>query len=395
MKKIAKIALASSLSLLLLTACSPDQKGDVVSKKETSGLSVEILEGEFVTPPDKTSRSSKAYIAVKVKLKNNTDGTVELFRNDFTLYDEEGEEVEPTDVWDTTESVNMLDTTSLPKGKSSTGYLFYEISKKVTDYEMKVSGYKKRKTSMDDLEVEVTFSTDEFVDKREQALDMAKTYINGVFLNGNSDIKASESTVLSSEDSRSNVVSLSHKAKNKTKDKKSKVKEEAFELGNDIEEEREDFIKHFVAELDGNWNYYKPTEEERTRLALSYINENAKRADVDVKIKSYLPGVVTVYVRPNLVDLSTIDTYNLIRDYLKSKGDSALLDYETAQKEAEKYIFDKLPEYFATASLSTPSYMPTEGYAITFVEDDGVWVLESSERYNFEYENLVEAFSGS
>lgn len=395
MKKIAQIALASSLSLLLLTACSPDQKGDGVSKKETSGLSVEILEGEFVTPPDKTSRSSKDYIAVKVKLKNNTDGTVELFRSDFTLYDEEGEEVEPTDVWDTTESVNMLDTTSLPKGKSSTGYLFYEISKKVTDYEMKVSGYKKRKTSMDDLEVEVTFSTDEFVDKREQALDMAKTYINGVFLNGNSDIKASESTALSSEDNSSNVVSLSHKAKNKTKDKKSKVKEEAFELGNDIEEEREDFIKYFVAELDGNWNYYKPTEEERTRLALAYINENAKRADVDVKIKSYLPGVVTVYVRPNLVDLSTIDTYNLIRDYLKSKGDSALSDYATAQKEAEKYIFDKLPEYFATASLSTPSYMPTEGYAITFVEDDGVWVLESSERYNFDYENLVEAFSGS
>lgn len=394
MKKIAQIALASSLSLLLLTACSSGEKGDGVSKKETSGLSVEILEGEFVTPPDKTNRSSKDYIAVKVKLKNNTDSTVEIFTSDLTLYDEDGEEVEPSMVWDNTESVHMLDTTSLSKGKTSTGYVIYEVSKKVTDYEMKVSAFKKGKGSMDDLEVEVKFSTDEFVDKREQALELAKTYINGVFLNGNSEIKASESTALSSENGKADLVSLSHKSKTKSKDK-DKTKVEPFELGNDIEEEREDFIKNFVNDLDGNWDYYKPTEEERTKLALAYINENAKRAEVDFKIKSYLPGVVTVYVRPNLVDLSTIDTYNLIRDYVKSKGDSAFSDYSAAQKEAEKYIFDKLPEYFATASLSTPSYMPTEGYAITFVEDDGVWIFDSSERYNFDYENLVEAFSGS
>lgn len=390
----------TTFGALLLAACSSSKTEEQgTAQKETKGVSVEIVEGEFVTPPDKLNRSGVDYIALKVKIKNNTSNSLTLLPSDFVIYDEEGESVSPTSVYDPTEVFKEISHAEISKGKSNTGYLVYEIDKDITEYELRTSAYVDSK-SMEKVEVNVEFSTENFEDKREETLKIAQEYISSVFLNGSSDLKPEDGTSVSHDGKNAEIISLDNKSKDKTEtdkedtDKKSAKDESDVTLGDDLEAKREEFISEIVSGIDG-FTYYEPSTEEKTNLALAYVAENAKRAEVKYSLKSYLPGVVTVYVKPSVVDLSTMNMYDLVDEYLDSKGSTRFDDYEAAQRDAEKYVFDNLPSRYATASLATSKYMPSEGYALIFYEDDGAWYLASEEEGNYEYDNLVEVFSGS
>ena len=382
MKKYLKALACLFIPTLLLVACG--SSGSLGNK-----LEMEIVSREFVTPPDKTTRSSKDYIALELKFKNNSKDVIDLFDFNVTLNTDD-KSIDPTLVWDATETFKPFTDLSIDAGETKTGYLVYEVNKRVTEYTVKARALSPT-AGVDKITTEVKINTEKYEDNREEMISIVKTYINSVFLSSDSaTISSSDSESVSFKPGKSTIVSL------KTdKDKKEDKKGSSNEIGNDLAEDRDDFLEAFVKNMDTlGMYYYKPSDEEKLALALKYIDENSKRAEVECTIISYLPNVFTVSIKPKVVDLGTLDVYSLIDEYVKSKGGVSFDNYEAQQKDAEKYVFEHLPDKFSTANLSEPSYMPSEGYKLTFVKDEDQWYIDPSDNLNYAYSEIQTAFTG-
>lgn len=357
MKTVYKTILVSSLSMMLLAGCSTGG-GKTAVKKEVGGVSMEVLEGEFVTPSDKPSLSSKDFIAVKVKVANNTKESLNVTSQDFTLYGDDDQVIESEFLFDDTSTVRDFGAISLSKGKSATGYLFYEINPDDNDYEMKLTAFHGAKK----VEVTVDFDTTTFADHREDVIDVAKTYVDNVFLNGKEELKPK------------------------------------FELANDLKDAKEVFVEEFISSLESEmsyvFSYYEPSKEQVNEMALLYMAENTKKAEVTYDLKSYFPGTFSVYIKPRVLK-THLSLYDLEREYMDSKEGAAHNDYLEREKAAEEYVFNRVFDVIRTAHIDTPEHMPREGYSLTFIKDGDKWLLDTTQHYNYEYDEIVKVFSGS
>lgn len=359
MKKIVKYSLVLSTALLL-AACgnSSTSTSSDPGVAENTNVKIEVKGGTYVLPTDKSSDSQ--YLAVELKVTNKTDKKMEISTSDFKFYDEEEDEVSALDTYSYGSDFETLSFDSISGGKSKTTYLIYEIDEDAS-YSLHYAPFLDENAK----ELKVTVDAADYEDTTGEVESLVSSYVNAVFLNKETEASSSEK-----EEKSSSAV-----------------------LANDVEAAKTEFIADYVKELTDEFYYYVPSEDEAKTFINAYIAENAKRAKVTYTLKTYLPDFAEIYVRPEVIDLSTVDMDSLADKFVE-ENQGKFENYSDAEKAAEKYVLEQIPTMLNTASIATSGSMyDKEGFLITLTKNsEGEWEINTASDSYYSY--LIETFSG-
>lgn len=375
-----------SVLVVFLTGCSFTKKASENGVSGNNDVDVKIKGGTYVLPNDESSDSK--YLALNVEIKNKSDKKLRLSEGDITLYNSDDEKIKPLNVYDSNDKFKTMSFEQVSKNKSISGYVVFEVDSK-EKYELH---YSPLYTDIDAKEKEdVTIKVDaaKYPDNVEKIEDLAKQYVDQVFLNGAD--SANAGNVSNNNPNSATVTPLADKKEDKKKDKDADKGDE-FVLGGDLAKDKSDFTKAFTTQFGEEFTYYKPSEAELRTFVDAYAKANAKRAKISYQVKSFFPESAIVYVRPETIGLENIRTYDLISKFAdEHKADYS--NYNDAYSAAEKYILEQAPSQFDSIPLVTSKYMENEGYELKLVKKNGKWVVDTSDSIG--YKSLVRAFSGN
>jgi len=376
-----------SVLVVFLTGCSFTKKASENGVSGNNDVDVKIKGGTYVLPNDESSDSK--YLALNVEIKNKSDKKLRLSEGDITLYNSDDEKIKPLNVYDSNDKFKTMSFEQVSKNKSISGYVVFEVDPK-EKYELH---YSPLYTDIDAKEKEdVTIKVDaaKYPDNVEKIEDLAKQYVDQVFLNGAD--SANAGNVSNNNPNSATVTPLADKKEDKKKKDKDADKGDEFVLGGDLAKAKSDFTKSFTTEFGEEFTYYKPSEAELRTFVDAYAKANAKRAKISYQVKSFFPESAIVYVRPETIGLENIRTYDLISKFAdEHKADYS--NYNDAYSAAEKYILEQAPSQFDSIPLVTSKYMENEGYELKLVKKNGKWVVDTSDSIG--YKSLVRAFSGN
>ena len=413
MKKVLKHS-ALVLTALALVACGNSKKASDNGTASNSNFEVSVKDGMYVLPKDEDSNSH--YLALQVEIKNNRDKQFSFTSQDIALYNEKDEKVEPIQIYESDSKTKFMSYgDSISKGKSVAGYVVYEVDKDAK-YELHFApsfydDVKENQKGKNDVAIKVDPS--QYEDNIDEAKEAMKKYVDAVYLDGENTGGASnvsftndKTQIVALEDKKSdNKKSDDKKSDEKKDDKKSddkksddkksddkKSSNDSDVITNDVKADREEFIKKFIESFGKGFYNYKPSDSELRTFAEAYIKENAKRAKVDYKVKTYLPDYAVVYVRPETIDLDNLNVYELSRKfYDENKGKYS--NYSEAMKAGEKYILENAPSQFDSTPLDTSDNMQKEGYEIKMTKKDGKWTIDTSSK-NYNLKDMARTFRG-
>lgn len=375
-----------SVLVVFLTGCSFTKKASENGVSGNNDVDVKIKGGTYVLPNDESSDSK--YLALNVEIKNKSDKKLRLSEGDITLYNSDDEKIKPLNVYDSNDKFKTMSFEQVSKNKSISGYVVFEVDSK-EKYELH---YSPLYTDIDAKEKEdVTIKVDaaKYPDNVEKIEDLAKQYVDQVFLNGAD--SANAGNVSSNNPNSATLTPLADKKDDKKKNKDADKGDE-FVLGGDLAKAKSDFTKAFTTQFGEEFTYYKPSEAELRTFVDAYAKANAKRAKISYQVKSFFPESAIVYVRPETIGLENIRTYDLISKFAdEHKADYS--NYNDAYSAAEKYILEQAPSQFDSIPLVTSKYMENEGYELKLVKKNGKWVVDTSDSIG--YKSLVRAFSGN
>ena len=375
-----------SVLVVFLTGCSFTKKASENGISGNNDVDVKIKGGTYVLPNDESSDSK--YLALNVEIKNKSDKKLRLSEGDITLYNSDDEKIKPLNVYDSNDKFKTMSFEQVSKNKSISGYVVFEVDSK-EKYELH---YSPLYTDIDAKEKEdVTIKVDaaKYPDNVEKIEDLAKQYVDQVFLNGAD--SANAGNVSNNNPNSATLTPLADKKDDKKKNKDADKGDE-FVLGGDLAKDKSDFTKAFTTQFGEEFTYYKPSEAELRTFVDAYAKANAKRAKISYQVKSFFPESAIVYVRPETIGLENIRTYDLISKFAdEHKADYS--NYNDAYSAAEKYILEQAPSQFDSIPLVTSKYMENEGYELKLVKKNGKWVVDTSDSIG--YKSLVRAFSGN
>lgn len=375
-----------SVLVVFLTGCSFTKKASENGVSGNNDVDVKIKGGTYVLPNDESSDSK--YLALNVEIKNKSDKKLRLSEEDITLYNSDDEKIKPLNVYDSNDKFKTMSFEQVSKNKSISGYVVFEVDSK-EKYELH---YSPLYTDIDAKEKEdVTIKVDaaKYPDNVEKIEDLAKQYVDQVFLNGAD--SANAGNVSNNNPNSATLTPLADKKDDKKKNKDADKGDE-FVLGGDLAKAKSDFTKAFTTQFGEEFTYYKPSEAELRTFVDAYAKANAKRAKISYQVKSFFPESAIVYVRPETIGLENIRTYDLISKFAdEHKADYS--NYNDAYSAAEKYILEQAPSQFDSIPLVTSKYMENEGYELKLVKKNGKWVVDTSDSIG--YKSLVRAFSGN
>ena len=375
-----------SVLVVFLTGCSFTKKASENGVSGNNDVDVKIKGGTYVLPNDESSDSK--YLALNVEIKNKSDKKLRLSEGDITLYNSDDEKIKPLNVYDSNDKFKTMSFEQVSKNKSISGYVVFEVDSK-EKYDLH---YSPLYTDIDAKEKEdVTIKVDaaKYPDNVEKIEDLAKQYVDQVFLNGAD--SANAGNVSNNNPNSATLTPLADKKDDKKKNKDADKGDE-FVLGGDLAKAKSDFTKAFTTQFGEEFTYYKPSEAELRTFVDAYAKANAKRAKISYQVKSFFPESAIVYVRPETIGLENIRTYDLISKFAdEHKADYS--NYNDAYSAAEKYILEQAPSQFDSIPLVTSKYMENEGYELKLVKKNGKWVVDTSDSIG--YKSLVRAFSGN
>ena len=375
-----------SVLVVFLTGCSFTKKASENGVSGNNDVDVKIKGGTYVLPNDESSDSK--YLALNVEIKNKSDKKLRLSEGDITLYNSDDEKIKPLNVYDSNDKFKTMSFEQVSKNKSISGYVVFEVDSK-EKYELH---YSPLYTDIDAKEKEdVTIKVDaaKYPDNVEKIEDLAKQYVDQVFLNGAD--SANAGNVSNNNPNSATLTPLADKKDDKKKNKDADKGDE-FVLGGDLAKAKSDFTKAFTTQFGEEFTYYKPSEAELRTFVDAYAKANAKRAKISYQVKSFFPESAIVYVRPETIGLENIRTYDLISKFAdEHKADYS--NYNDAYSAAEKYILEQAPSQFDSIPLVTSKYMENEGYELKLVKKNGKWVVDTSDSIG--YKSPVRAFSGN
>lgn len=375
-----------SVLVVFLTGCSFTKKASENGVSGNNDVDVKIKGGTYVLPNDESSDSK--YLALNVEIKNKSDKKLRLSEGDITLYNSDDEKIKPLNVYDSNDKFKTMSFEQVSKNKSISGYVVFEVDSK-EKYELH---YSPLYTDIDAKEKEdVTIKVDaaKYPDNVEKIEELAKQYVDQVFLNGAD--SANAGNVSNNNPNSATLTPLADKKDDKKKNKDADKGDE-FVLGGDLAKAKSDFTKAFTTQFGEEFTYYKPSEAELRTFVDAYAKANAKRAKISYQVKSFFPESAIVYVRPETIGLENIRTYDLISKFAdEHKADYS--NYNDAYSAAEKYILEQAPSQFDSIPLVTSKYMENEGYELKLVKKNGKWVVDTSDSIG--YKSLVRAFSGN
>lgn len=382
---------------VLLASCgfgnTSTTSSDGKAASGNSDVQFELLDGTYVVPPEESTVNDEQYLALKVKVTNKSDDKVSVSLDSFALYDSDDSKMNDYNIYGENDEFHTISSETISKGKSLTGYVVYKVdedAKYNLHFEPTFSDYEKEPE-----ELSVKVDAGKYEDNTDEVLDLAKTYVNEVFLSGN---EAANTETLSVQSSTSNVMNLSSKEDSDDKDKdKDKEDDKKPSLSNNIEEDRTSFTSTFISALGEQFDYYEPSQAELKTFIDAYVKANAERGTIQYSIKSYTIDSAEIYIKPETIDIASIDTTSIITDFVE-KNRNTYSDYDAARQAAEKYLLEQLPTKLNTTGLASGDSMPGEGYAIKLTKDkdSNKWKIDSSDNSdNYSYEYIVQAFMGN
>ena len=316
-------------------------------------IEMKVKGGQYILPSD--GKENSKYLALELEIKNKSDETVRISPSDIDIYNPNGEKVKLSRVSDFKHGFETIQFDNLSAGKSLSGYLVFEVEtngkyeleyeKKIYNPKQKIKGFK--------LTIDPTKYPNQVAESKKLAFD----YLNTVFLGG--------------------------KAKSKDEAKSSGGKED-FVLGGDLSQNESDFRAAFTEDFKRKLHDYPFTDDEVNAFIDSYVEMNAKRAEISYRVSQYLPNAVVIKSRPKTISLSRTILNHRKAFYEKHRSEYANLT------EINKAI-DKNYADVMTAGLDSHPLLTTESeYQLTFVKTDGKWVVEP----DYTYDSIVVAFEG-
>ncbi|GEQ48708.1 DUF4352 domain-containing protein [Tetragenococcus koreensis] len=350
-------------SILFLAGCSNGGNGggsNNESEAQTEDATIKVNQGDYVLQEGESVGENEGYLALDVAIKNNTKDTMQVSSGDLTLYDEDDNKIANADVYTDDENFEMLNNTNLSGGKNVSGYVVFKVDKD-KKYELHYTPVL-AEDSEDQDEVEIDVDASKYKDASEELETLSEQYVSQVFL-------AQENTEDSDE-------------------------EDAAELGNDTNDEHQNFNQIFSDALKKEFYAYSPSAGELQKAVEAFEKANQEKANVEYDIASLSPNQATVYVKPEVIDFNKID-FDSIGDQFVDENEGKYSDYEKAQQDAEKYILQKLPEKFGDEDVSQPEYMDGNGYKLNLTKEEEQWAVDTSDSNdNYDYKELEASFMG-
>lgn len=382
----------TSLSLVLaasvLVACNSAAKQSADGEAAGNGdLEVRVKNGMYILPPDESTEGN--YLALNLEIKNTGSKKLEISKTDVTLYNSDDEKTESLDVYDSNDKFKSLGFESLSEGKTTTGYVVFEVDSKDKSYELHYSPFVYNLDKKDTKDMVIKIDPSKYPDDKEKVAELAKDYITSVFLNGEA---TGGSTNVSAKPDKPEIVSLgsSNKEEKEEKEDTKKQSESDWTLANDLEKERSEFTKNFIDKFGREFMNYQPSEVELRTFVEAYIKANAKRAKITYTVKEFFPDSATIYVRPETIGLENVKTYDLISKFAQEHANE-YTNYGDALKAAEKYILEQMPGQLDSTPLVTDDLSDRNGFRLKLTNKKGKWTVDTSD---YEYESLSKAFRG-
>ncbi|MDY2775709.1 MAG: DUF4352 domain-containing protein [Streptococcus infantarius] len=356
----------------------------VTSAVTGSPLKITVNSADVIVPED--AEKGSTYVAYNITFENKGSQKIELNSTDVQLVDKDGETLSNEMIYSSTDDFKDMDLVGagLGKGKKRTGYLVYKIDpKKSKDYSIEAECTVTGDDSYDKKETEESLSKVKVTDNRDDIKKMASDYINKVFLASQSTSISGSASVGFDASDDVQVTTLSNKS-----DKK---KENDFQLGNNIEADKELFVKRFKEELGSSFDYFTPSDSEMDAFVDKYMEANAKRAQVNVSIEELYPTSAKIKVESKSIDLGKVDMSDLVDDYIEQATGKDFSDDDAVMQDAEKYVFASVPSRFSSTDLATE----TDENSISVSLKDKKWMVDSSDKsMNYGYDGLQRSMSG-
>lgn len=360
----------------------------VASAVSGSPLKVTVNSADVIVPDD--AAKGTTYVAYNVTLENKGSDKIQI-SSEPQLVDEDGETLSSEYVYTSTDDFKPMDLTgaSLGKGKKKTGYLVYKLDPKESkDYSIEAECVVTGDNSYDKKEAEQSLAKVTVTDNRDKIEQLASDYINQVFLASQSTSIGQSTSVGVKASDTAQVTNLASKSDKKKDDKK---KDDDFQLGNNIEADKELFVKRFKESLGSRFDYFTPSDSEMQTFVNQYMEANAKRAQVSVSVEELYPTSAKVKVESKSIDLSKIDMNALLNSYIKQATGKDFSSDDAIMQDAEKYVFASAPDQFGTTELAAE----TDENSISLSLKDKKWSVDSSDKdSNYGYSGLQSSMSG-
>lgn len=381
MKKALTLSL-SLLTLATLTACAgrsgnTNKSGGANTTTVASNQSaqVEIVDGEYLL--SNNSGRNKKYLALRLKIKNTSGSSISFSPDNIALYNDQDDKIAAEFVYFPEDGeFELLSFEQLSDGRAVTGYVLFDAEPGQT-YELEFSAMNE-KTYKRTQPITIKVNTDHYTDKSEEALKAAEHFVSSVFLGD--EVLLGQTRL--NHTGEATVSLLTSSSSDKQTDQFA-----------DTSAYREEFIKLFTEDVTAAFDDFYPTEAESRALISSYIKANVERGRVDYSIKSYTPTAAEIYIRPQTIDLSALNTDQLVQEFIAKNQTTSFANSTAANQAAEGYIFEQIPNQLNTLPLKSHDFMDREGLPIRFIKEDGKWILDDSEE-NYYVDYLYEAFSG-
>lgn len=360
----------------------------VASAVSGSPLKITVNSADVIVPDD--AAKGTTYVAYNVTFENKGSDKIQI-SSDVQLVDEDGETLSSEYVYTSTDDFKTMDLigASLGKGKKKNGYLVYKVDPKESkDYSIEAECVVTGDNSYDKKEAEQSLAKVTVTDNRDKIEQLASDYINQVFLASQSTSIGQSTSVGVKASDTAQVTNLASKSDKKKDDKK---KDDDFQLGNNIEADKELFVKRFKESLGSSFDYFTPSDSEMQTFVNQYMEANAKRAQVSVSVEELYPTSAKVKVESKSIDLSKIDMNALLDSYIKQATGKDFSSDDAIMQEAEKYVFASAPDQFGTTELAAE----TDENSISLSLKDKKWSVDSSDKdSNYGYSGLQSSMSG-
>ncbi|MBS7577396.1 MULTISPECIES: DUF5105 domain-containing protein [unclassified Enterococcus] len=358
MKKLF-LGLVTCFAVLQLAACG----GSSSKTKEESAsadASIKVNSGTYVVTEDSSSSDDEGMLALNVSITNKTKKSMNfLGTSDIALYDSKDNKIDAENIYTDDSKFKLFNTSKIAANKSASGYVVFEVNKN-EKYELRFAPYSV--DGDDEKEIVLKIDSSKYKDESDNLKAASQQYIDAVFLG-----KASDDA-----------------SKNKV------------ELSNDLEGEKTTFKEQFSKAVKKDFDYYEPSTAELGTLVDSFIAANQKKAKVEYNVSELTPNRAVIYVKPETINISDIDTESIMDKFVdenQDKYDGS--DYDKIYQDAEKYLLQQIPTKIEETNISTPDYMDGEGYKMILTKDDKKWSVDSSDSSkNYEFDYIKSAFMG-
>ena len=350
-----KIILGSIIltSVFTLTACSSKESAN-------NGISMDVQSQTYIMEKDKNPTSSnEGFLALQISVKNESKKSIgSVYDGDFSLYDNKGNQITSEHLYDSSGDFKTIsNSSSLAPGKNLSGYVVFQVTKG-EEYELRYKpdvGYSEKEVKETITKVDTSQAKDYSNDYKE----LAKSYINQVFLDRTSDNKQLGGNINSSKQS--------------------------FE---------EQFNNSFTKDIHSSGATYNPSKEEINSILRAIQKTNSTKGKVEYQIAEMFPNSAIVYVKPQIVSFYTVNMNEIMQSYT-SKSESTS-DYTSVLNEASKYLTQQLPQKIESTKITTPRNMDSKGYKLILNKDkEGKWIVDDTEDIgNYDYQNIKLAFMG-